>query len=84
VFSLVAEEAAQPCYFVGRVIYVTGVAGIPSDEKFGRTHGITGGGDPQSCGEVELIPPVDGCGPAYTPPGDDEPQNGCPTYGYSF
>lgn len=84
VFALNDGAAAQQCYFIAGLQFITGLAGIPSDEKFGRTHGLTGGGDPQSCGEVELVPPGDGCGPAVDPPGPDEPRNGCPTYGYSF
>lgn len=84
VFALAEDVAAQQCYFIAGFLQITGEFGIPSDEKFGITHGLEGGGDPQSCGEVELIPPGDGCGPAYTPPGPDEPDNGCPTYGYSF
>jgi hypothetical protein len=87
VFSLRAGggAAAQQCYFVGvQELVIQGLAGIPSAEDFGKTHGLTGGGDPPSCGEVEVVPPSDRCGPAYTPPGDDDQPNACATYGYSF
>lgn len=65
------------------MLLITGLAGIPSGEEFGKTHGVVGGGDPETCGDPSA-PPADGCGPAIDPPGDDEPSNGCPTYGYSF
>lgn len=64
-------------------LLITGLVGIPSGEAFGTTHGLVGGGEPESCGDPSA-PPADGCGPTSEPPGDDEPTNGCPTYGYSF
>lgn len=63
---------------------ITGSVGIPSEEAFGKTHGVFGGGEPETCGAPVPIPPAVPCQqipvtPAY--PGD---QDSCPTSGYSF
>lgn len=63
---------------------IIGSAGIPSEEAFGKTHGVFGGGEPETCGAPVPIPPAVPCQqipvtPAY--PGD---QDGCPTRGYSL
>lgn len=85
VFSIVGSVAAQQCWFAGVVpITLLGGEGIKSEEVFGRTHGVTGGGDPQSCGTPVIIPPSPTCGPIDVTDVPDEQRDACPTYGYSY
>lgn len=85
VFSIVGSIAAQQCWFAGVVpITLLGGEGIKSEEAFGRTHGVTGGGDPQSCGTPVVIPPSPTCGPIDVTDVSDEQRDTCPTYGYSY
>lgn len=58
---------------------IVGVSGIISAEAFGRTHGVSGGGDPPGCGAGPPITPVPGV-PA-TPPGTPST---CGTIGYAY
>lgn len=58
---------------------VTGVSGIITVEEFGRTHGVTGGGEPPGCGAGPPITPVPG-----TPPATPGTAASCGTIGYAF
>lgn len=58
---------------------VTGVSGVITAEQFGRTHGVTGGGDPPGCGAGPPITPAPGT-PAPTPSAPST----CGTIGYAF
>ena len=65
-------------------LLVIGDAGIKSEEAFGRTHGVRGGGPPQTCGDPQIVPPYPNCGPIPVTDVPEEQRNTCPTYGYSY
>lgn len=75
-------------YFVilgGGGATIVGSAGIPSEEAFGKTHGIFGGGgDGETCGTAVPVPSEESCNSIPVDnryPGD---QDSCPTAGYSY
>lgn len=79
-----STDAVSSYFQVPGGAQINGSAGIPSEEAFGKTHGVFGGGSPETCGAPVHIPPAVPCQqipvtPAY--PGD---QDGCPTRGYSL
>jgi hypothetical protein len=64
---------------------ITGLNGIESGEEFGKTHGISGGGDPVRCGTLNVEQPTNACNPVPSPttPTPTE-RNACPTIGYAY
>lgn len=63
---------------------IVGSAGIPSEEAFGKTHGVFGGGEPETCGAPVPIPPAVPCQQIPVTPAYPGGQDSCPTSGYSF
>lgn len=52
---------------------ITGPLGIPSEEAFGKTHGVLGGGDPLTCGSLSSLPIPPGCNePVLVPNSGDQ------------
>lgn len=86
VFSLVQAGEAQPLYFFGAAVLqiLLGGAGIPSEEAFGKTHGLTGGGPPLTCGDPVIVPPQDTCGPVPVTPIPEDQRGRCDTLGFSY
>lgn len=85
VFSLVAGIAAQQCWFAGVVaLQLLGGEGIKSEEAFGQTHGLLGGGPPVTCGDPVIVPPVDGCSPTPVTPIPPGQEGQCDTLGFSY
>lgn len=81
-----SEENPPSFYFeVPGGATINGAAGIPSEEAFGKTHGVSGGGEPESCGgDPVVIPPAPGCNSLPTVPYYPGDQDSCPTRGYSY
>jgi len=77
--------AAQPLYFLGATpLQLLGGVGIPSEEAFGKTHGLTGGGPPLTCGDPVVVPPQDTCGPVPVTPIPEDQRGRCDTLGFSY
>lgn len=63
---------------------ITGSVGIPSEEAFGKTHGVYGGGVPETCGAPVPLPPAVPCQQIPVTPEYPGDQDSCPTSGYSL